>query len=95
MAGSSTKKNIPDTFFDVTFSNVVSGRCRASSEVSSHQVYGRNSKPMGVSGTCSSETMTRATDSSTEQDLEVGCSEVLNAEARDWQQERQRREATT
>jgi hypothetical protein len=50
---------------------------------------------MGVSGTCSSETVMRATDSSTEQDLEDGCSEAQSAEARDRQRERRRCEART
>lgn len=50
---------------------------------------------MGVSGTCSSETMTRATDSSTEQNLVVGCSEAQSAEACDRKREPWRFEAMT
>jgi len=45
---------------------------------------------MGVSGTCPPATVVRATDSSTEQNLEVGCIGALEAKPRDRKRKRQR-----
>jgi hypothetical protein len=45
---------------------------------------------MGVSGTCPPATVVRATDSSTEQNLEVGCPGAFETELRDRKRERAR-----